>query len=73
MNCCIFYIYLSSTNNYITRFDVLQSDSRVNGWKIQKKDKLLAITFRGTTGTDAAGMRLYMNTLQGTLYLKHFM
>ena len=42
-------------------------------WKIQKKDKLLAITFSGTTGTDAAGMRLYMKTLQGTLYLNHFL
>ena len=63
MTCCIFHIYLSSTNNYITQFDVLKSDSRVDGWKIQKKDKLLAITFSGTTGTDAAGMRLYMNTL----------
>ena len=73
MTCCIFHIYLSSTNNYITQFDVLKSDSRVDGWKIQKKDKLLAITFSGTTGTDAAGMRLYMNTLQGTLYLNHFM
>ena len=38
-----------------------------------KNDKLLAITFSGTTGTDAAGMRLYMNTLQGTLYLNNFM
>ena len=38
----------------------------MDGWEIQKKDKLLAITF---SGTDAAGMRLYMNTLQGTLYL----
>ena len=58
MTCGIFHIYLSITNNYITQFDVLQSDSRV---KIQKKDKLLAITFSGMTGTDAAGMRLYMN------------
>ena len=73
MTCGIFHIYLSSTNNYITQFDVLQSNSKVNGWKIQKKDKLLAITFSGTTGTIAAGMRLYMNTLQGTLYLNHFM
>ena len=73
MTCCIFHIYLNSTNNYITQFDVLQSDSRLNGWKIQMKDNMLAITFSGTTGTDAAGMRLYMNTLQGTLYLNHFM
>ena len=73
MTYCIFHIYLISTNNYITQFDVLKSDSRVDGWKIQKKDKLLAITFSGTTGTDAAGMRLNMNTLQGTLYLNHFM
>ena len=63
MTYYIFHIYLSSTNNYITQFDVLKSDSRVDGWKIQKKDKLLAITFSGRTGTDAAGMRLYMNTL----------
>ena len=75
MTYCIFDIYLtiSSTNIYITQFDVLQSDSRVNGWIIQKKDNMLAITFSGTTGTDAAGMRLYMNTLQSTLYLNHFM
>ena len=73
MTYCIFQIYLSSINNYITQFDVSKSDSRLDGWKIQKKDKLLAITFSGTTGTDAAGMRLYMNTLQGTLYLNHFM
>ena len=73
MTCCIFHIYLSSINNYITQFDVLKSDSKVDGWKIQKKDKLLAITFSGTTGMDAAGMRLYMNTLQGTIYLNHFM
>ena len=72
MTCCIFHIYLSSTNNYITQFDILKSDSRVDEWKIQK-DKLLAITFSGTTGTNAAGMRLYMNTLQGTLYCNHFM
>ena len=70
MTCCIFHIYLSSTNNYITQFDVLKSGLRVDGWKIQKKEKLLAISF---SGTDAAGMRLYMNTLQGTLYLNHFM
>ena len=73
MTCCIFHIYLNRINNYITQFDVLKSDSRMDGWKIQKKDKLLAITFSGTTGTDAAGMRLYMNTLQGTLYLNLFM
>ena len=73
MTCCIFHVYLSSTNNYITQFDVLKSDSSVDGWKIQKKDKLLAITVSATIGTDAAGMRLYMNTLQGTLYLNHFM
>ena len=73
MTCCIFHIYLSSTNNYIIQLDVLKSDSRVDGWKIQKKDKLLAITFSETNGTDAAGMRLCMNTLQGTLYLNHFM
>ena len=73
MTCSIFYIYLSITNNYLTQYDVLKSDSRVNGWKIHKKDKWLAITF---SGTDAAGIRLlYMNTLQGVrpYYLNHFM
>ena len=49
------------TNNYITHYDILKSDSRVDGWKIQKKDERLAITF---SSTDAAGIRLYMNTLQ---------
>ena len=38
-----------------------------------KEGQVLAITFSGTTETDAAGMRLCMNTLQGTLYLNHFM
>ena len=52
MTCCIFHIYLNITNNYITQYDVLKSDSWVDGWKIQKKDKFLAITF---SGTDAAG------------------
>ena len=60
MTWCIFHIYLNITNNYITQYDVLKNDSRVDGWKRQKKDKLLAIAF---SGTDAAG--LYMNTLQG--------
>ena len=66
MTCCIFHIYLSSKNNYITQFDVLKSDSRVDGWKIQKKDKLLAITF---SGTDAARRQLYMSTLNGRPYI----
>ena len=61
MTCCISHIYLSITNNYISQYGVLKSDSRVDGWKIQKKDKLFAITF---SETDAARIRLYMNTLQ---------
>ena len=47
--------------------------TQVDGWKIQKKEKWLAITF---SGTDAAGIRLlYMKTLQGVrpYYLNHFM
>ena len=56
MTYCIFYIYLSITSNYITQYDVLQSDSRVDEWKILKKDQLLGITF---SGKNAAEIRLY--------------
>ena len=66
MTCYIFHIYLSITNNYITQYDVFKSDSRVDGWKIQKNDKLLAITF---SGTDAARIRLYMSTLKVRPYI----
>ena len=59
MTCCIFHIYLSITNNYITQYDVFKSDSRVDGWKIQKKDKLCSITF---SRSDAGRIRLYIWT-----------
>ena len=66
MTCCILHIYFSITNNYITQFDVFKSDSRVDGWKIQNKEKLLAITF---SGRDAARIRLYMSTLKVRPYI----
>ena len=59
MTSSIFHIHLNITNNYVTQYHILKSDIRVGGWKIQKKDKWLAITF---SVTNAAGIRLYMNT-----------
>ena len=50
----------------MTQYNVFKSDSRVDGWKIQKKDKLLAITF---SGTDAGRIRLYMSTLKVRPYI----
>ena len=46
--CCIFYINLSIINNNITQYNVVKSDSTVDESKVQKKDRLLAITFNGT-------------------------
>ena len=55
MTCCIFDIYLSITNNYITQYDVFKSGSRVD-----------VINF---SGTDAARIRLYMSTLKVRPYI----
>ena len=46
-------------NNNIPRCqcDELKNDSIIDGLKLQKKDRLLAITF-----SEIAGIRLYMNT-----------